>query len=95
VCHGHEPIARRFDTELGEFVLPYPAVRTAHDPDAVLLEFLQRTYEAAAETAGWEVQTTAEEGDRAAAVVGRWWIDVWGTFPRECALMARYALNSR
>lgn len=41
--HGHEPIARRFDTELGEFVLPSTAGSTAHDPDAVLLEFLQRT----------------------------------------------------
>lgn len=48
------PEAARFDDALGEFVLPYTAVRTAHNPDAVLLEFLQRTYEAAAETAGWD-----------------------------------------
>lgn len=32
----------------------HTAVRTADDPDAVLLEFLQRTYEAAADTAGWD-----------------------------------------
>lgn len=44
----------RFDHELGEFVLPYTAVRTAADPDAVLLDFLQRTYEAAADNAGWD-----------------------------------------
>jgi len=44
----------RWDDDLGEFVLPYERVRTAPDPDAVLLEFLQRTYEAAAVTAGWD-----------------------------------------
>ena len=48
------PDAARFDDALGEFVLPYAAVRTADDPDAVLLEFLQRTYEAAADRGGWD-----------------------------------------
>ena len=48
------PSAARFDDELGEFVLPYTAVRTADDPDAVLLEFLQRTYEAAAIPGDWD-----------------------------------------
>jgi hypothetical protein len=48
------PAAARFDTELGEFVLPYEAVRTAADPDATLLEFLQTTYEAAAVHAQWD-----------------------------------------
>ncbi len=40
-----------FNETLGEFILPYEQVRTAADPDAMLLEFLQSTYEAAAETA--------------------------------------------
>ncbi len=44
----------RWDDELGEFVLPYELVRTDADPDTVLLEFLQRTYEGAATTAGWD-----------------------------------------
>lgn len=48
------PEGARWDDELGEFVLPYEVVRTASDPDAVLLEFLQRTYEAAATTADWD-----------------------------------------
>lgn len=48
------PQAARFDAQLGEFVLPYTAVRTAREPDVVLLEFLQRTYEAAAVSAHWE-----------------------------------------
>lgn len=48
------PSAAHWSTELGEFVLPYTAVRTADDPDAVLLEFLQATYDAAADTAAWD-----------------------------------------
>ena len=48
------PPEAHWSTELGEFVLPYTAVRTAADPDAVLLDFLQATYEAAAETADWD-----------------------------------------
>jgi hypothetical protein len=49
-----EPEAASYDVELGEFVLPYTAVRTADDPDAVLMEFLQSSYEAAAELAKWD-----------------------------------------
>jgi len=44
----------RFDEQLGEFVLPYEVVRNAADPDGVLLDFLQVTYEAAADRAGWD-----------------------------------------
>jgi hypothetical protein len=44
----------RFDEQLGEFVLPYEAVRTASDPDELLLMFLQATYEVAAELASWD-----------------------------------------
>jgi hypothetical protein len=43
-----------WDDDLGEFVLPYELVRTAPNPDAVLLEFLQSTYAAAATTAHWD-----------------------------------------
>ena len=43
-----------FDASLGEFVLPYEAMRTAADPDAALLDFLQSTYEAAAVCAKWD-----------------------------------------
>jgi len=34
--------------------LPYEAVRLARDPDALLLGFLQDTYEAAADLAEWD-----------------------------------------
>jgi hypothetical protein len=39
---------------LREFLLPYEAVRTAQDPDRVLLDFFQTTYEAAAVCGGWD-----------------------------------------
>lgn len=49
-----KPAAAFFSKELGEFLLPYEAVRTARDPDAALMEFLQSTYEAAADLAQWD-----------------------------------------
>jgi Family of unknown function (DUF5996) len=43
-----------FSKELGEFLLPYDAVRTAPDPAQALMEFLQSTYEAAANLGNWD-----------------------------------------
>jgi hypothetical protein len=43
-----------YDKDLGQFILPYEAVRLARDPDALLLGFLQDTYEAAADLAEWD-----------------------------------------
>jgi hypothetical protein len=48
------PPGAMYSAELGEFVLPYDAIRTAEEPDAVLLEFLQSTYEAAANLGAWD-----------------------------------------
>ena len=48
------PDAAFFSEALGEFILPYDAVRTAADPDQALLDFLQSTYEAAAISAKWD-----------------------------------------
>jgi hypothetical protein len=48
------PDAAFFSEALGEFILPYDAVRTAVQPDQALLEFLQDTYEAAANCAKWD-----------------------------------------
>ena len=50
-----------YHTDFGEFVLPYEAMRQSVDPDAALLEFLQSTYDAAAECGMW---------DRAALEIG-------------------------
>jgi Family of unknown function (DUF5996) len=49
-----EPAAASYEATLGEFVLPYTAVREAEDPDAVLLAFFESTYAAAADLAGWD-----------------------------------------
>jgi hypothetical protein len=49
-----QPAAAYFSEALGEFLLPYDAVRTAADPETTLLAFLQSTYEAAAVTADWD-----------------------------------------
>ncbi|HWX32728.1 MAG TPA: DUF5996 family protein [Steroidobacteraceae bacterium] len=49
-----QPAAAFWSDTLGEFLLPYDAVRTSADPDAALLAFLQSTYEAAAITAHWD-----------------------------------------
>jgi hypothetical protein len=48
------PAKAFYSDALGEFLLPYDAVRTAPDPDAELLAFLDSTYEAAAITGGWD-----------------------------------------
>ena len=39
---------------LGEYVLPWAAARAADDPDAAVMGFLEATYEAAADGAGWD-----------------------------------------
>lgn len=43
-----------YSEQLGEFLLPYDVVRTASDPDATLLAFLQSTYDAAATVSRWD-----------------------------------------
>jgi uncharacterized protein DUF5996 len=48
------PEGAHYDKDLGEFVLPYTAVRTADDPDATLLSFLHSTYDAAATLGTWD-----------------------------------------
>jgi hypothetical protein len=48
------PGAAYYSRELGEYILPYQAVRTASSPDLVLLDFLQTTYENAADLANWD-----------------------------------------
>ena len=48
------PDAAVFSEALGEFLLPYEAVRSDSDPDAALLAFLQSTYDAAADAAAWD-----------------------------------------
>jgi hypothetical protein len=48
------PEAAHFDTQLGEFILMYDAVRSSVSPSAALLQFCQRTYEAGAALGKWD-----------------------------------------
>jgi hypothetical protein len=49
-----KPSAAFYSTDLREFILPYDAVRESESPDGTLLDFLQSTYEAAADLAQWD-----------------------------------------
>jgi hypothetical protein len=49
-----EPAAAFWSQPMGEWLLPYEAVRTAADPEGALLRFLQTTYRAAADLGDWD-----------------------------------------
>jgi hypothetical protein len=48
------PAAARWDERLGEFVLPYAAVRAAADPAAAVRAFCESAYAAGAELGRWD-----------------------------------------
>jgi Family of unknown function (DUF5996) len=50
------PASAIYSDALGEFILPYEAVRQAGNPDAMILDFAQSTYEAAADLGHWDRQ---------------------------------------
>jgi hypothetical protein len=50
------PAAAFYHPQLKEFLLMYDDVRTADSPKTTLMEFLQSTYEAAAESGNWDRQ---------------------------------------
>jgi hypothetical protein len=69
-CYPEYPVqpgAARYSREVGEFLLPYEEVRTAADPDRTLLEFLQSSYEAAAEYGRWDRKALEDSPERRAA----------------------------
>jgi hypothetical protein len=49
-----EPSAAYYHQEMGEFILPYEAVRTTPSPDKAIEAFIDSTYEKAATLAGWD-----------------------------------------
>jgi hypothetical protein len=63
-----QPAQTFYHRELGEFVLPYEAVRTAFNPDEALRAFVDTTYERAATLAGWD--RAALEREPAAEAAG-------------------------
>jgi hypothetical protein len=58
-----EPEAARYFPPMGEFILPYEAVRTSADPDAAIRAFVASTYEAGATLGNWD-RTALERRDR-------------------------------
>ena len=48
------PAAAGWNSQLGEFVLPYEDVRTSSAPEQAVLEFCQSAYEAGAKLAKWD-----------------------------------------
>lgn len=85
--------------ELGEFVLPYDAVRSTPDPRAALLDFLETTYQAAARLARNAQDVEVFRAWREPDVIVSWSdqpeptvgiedlttesIAFWGTFPAQ------------
>jgi hypothetical protein len=59
------PAAATYHPGMREFLLPYDAVRTAERPDETLLDFLQSTYDAAADLAGWDRAALERTGAKA------------------------------
>lgn len=49
-----EPDAAFFHPDVSEFVLPYEKVRQAADPDRMILDFFNSTYETGANLGGWD-----------------------------------------
>lgn len=64
--HPVDPRAASYHPDIGEFLLPYEAVRTADDPERTLLEFLQTSYEAAAEHGRWDRAALEDAPERRA-----------------------------
>ena len=57
------PEAAFYSPDFGEFILPYDVVRQSDSPDDTLLEFLQSTYEAAANLAHWDRASLERDHD--------------------------------
>jgi len=58
------PDGAYYDANMREFILPYEKVRTAASPDEMLLDFLESTYEAAANGAAWDRASLERKVDR-------------------------------
>jgi hypothetical protein len=63
-----KPDAAFYSPDLREFILPYDVVRQAQSPDATLLDFLQTTYDAAANLANWDRAALERAHDPRSAV---------------------------
>lgn len=59
---GVRPSAAAWNEQVGLFILPYDAVRTADDPTAALLEFFASTYQVCSECSGWDASLLPKNG---------------------------------
>jgi Family of unknown function (DUF5996) len=55
-----QPAAAFYEPKFREFMLPYDLVRSAENPDQVLLDFAQSTYDAASTLAKWDREALQE-----------------------------------
>jgi hypothetical protein len=58
------PSAAYYHAQMGEFILPYEAVRTSNNPAEALREFIDSTYNQAATLANWDRAALERSGDR-------------------------------
>jgi hypothetical protein len=58
------PAEARYDEQLGEFILPYEAMRKLRSPEDGLMNFLQSTYDAAADLGRWPRAQLERQGAR-------------------------------
>jgi hypothetical protein len=59
---GADATPGAWNPDLGEFILLYETVRQAPAPDEVLTQFLERTYEAAVRSSGWDERNLTTDG---------------------------------
>jgi hypothetical protein len=63
------PESARYESKLGEFLLPYEDVRRSGSPSATLLDFMQSTYEAGANAGKWDRKNLERAAVSAAAAL--------------------------
>jgi hypothetical protein len=64
-----QPSVAKWMDDLGEFILPYDAVRTLPEPRHAVLEFFRTTYENAATRMGWDTELTRVDAPPSSATV--------------------------
>jgi hypothetical protein len=62
-AHLIKPAAAFYSADAREFILPYETVRQSECPDQMLLEFLQASYDAAANLSSWDRQSLERDYD--------------------------------
>lgn len=64
------PAEGYYSQEMREYILPYAAVRSAEDPDRMLQDFFQSTYQAGADLADWDRSTLERDPHHPSPILG-------------------------